>query len=36
MVRLKGGFGGLTDRITAWVIIMYKSLRYILKLKTKP
>jgi hypothetical protein len=35
MVRLKGGFAGLTDRITAWVIIVYKFLRYIFKLKTK-
>lgn len=35
MVRLKGGFASLTDRITAWVIIMYKLLRYIFELKTK-
>lgn len=33
MVRLKGGFAGLTDRITAWVIIMYKFLHYIFGLK---
>ena len=22
MIRLKGGFAGLTDRVTAWVLIM--------------